>query len=334
MTKIKKKDAYPLKVNIVESDFVPGSDSESSDSTVSFSFESIRAFALSGLSPDMGGILKITEITYSGALDTPSEVLNNLNPSYSVLRYHLVVVSVNGYKWILKLQNITVGVSETPVTEPDFIEIPTSVGPAGKGISSITKTNTVGLVDTYTITYTDSTTSNFNVTNGSQGTQGVQGIQGVAGNGISSIVKTSTVGLVDTYTITFTNATTTTFPVTNGANGTNGTNGTNAVNDNQKVLTYPDDFPSGNYTLVNGDNDYTIFIENGANSVSITVPAGLTAKFQAGFIHRGTSDVTYIASGTTIDNPIGLKSKGTGYAQYLIQKESTNIYNLLGNTKA
>jgi len=37
----------------------------------------------------------------------------------------------------------------------------------GKGISSITKTSTQGLVDTYTITYTDNTTSTFTVTNGS-----------------------------------------------------------------------------------------------------------------------------------------------------------------------
>ena len=42
-------------------------------------------------------------------------------------------------------------------------------GPAGKGIQSITKTGTVGLVDTYTITYSDGTTSSFTVTNGSSG---------------------------------------------------------------------------------------------------------------------------------------------------------------------
>lgn len=43
------------------------------------------------------------------------------------------------------------------------------VGAAGKGITSITKTGTSGLVDTYTITYTDGTTSTFTVTNGSSG---------------------------------------------------------------------------------------------------------------------------------------------------------------------
>ena len=40
------------------------------------------------------------------------------------------------------------------------------VGPAGKGIQGISKTDTTGLVDTYTITYSDGTTSTFTVTNG------------------------------------------------------------------------------------------------------------------------------------------------------------------------
>ena len=42
-------------------------------------------------------------------------------------------------------------------------------GAAGKGITSIMKTSTSGLVDTYTITYTDGTTSIFTVTNGEDG---------------------------------------------------------------------------------------------------------------------------------------------------------------------
>ena len=84
-------------------------------------------------------------------------------------------------------------------------------GDTGVGISSITKTGTSGLVDTYTITYTDGSTSTFTVTNGDDGDDGV---------GISSITKTGTSGLVDTYTITYTNGNTTTFTVTNGQNGT------------------------------------------------------------------------------------------------------------------
>lgn len=84
-------------------------------------------------------------------------------------------------------------------------------GDTGVGISSITKTGTSGLVDTYTITYTDSSTSTFTVTNGDDGDDGV---------GIRSIAKTGTSGLVDTYTITYTDNTTSTFTVTNGQNGT------------------------------------------------------------------------------------------------------------------
>lgn len=42
-------------------------------------------------------------------------------------------------------------------------------GEDGRGIVSIEKTGTQGLVDTYTITYTDGTTSTFEVTNGQSG---------------------------------------------------------------------------------------------------------------------------------------------------------------------
>lgn len=333
MTKISDKPAYPSKVDIVETDYVVGTDSEVLKlTTKSFSFGGIRDFVLAGASPEEGGVLKIFEITYSGVdYDTPSEVLNSLLPNYTVLRYQILIVTVNGYKWIFKLQNVVVGFEQTPVSDSDFIVLPTSIGPTGNGISSITKTNTVGLVDTYTITYTNASTSTFNLTNGSQGPTGPQGnpgTPGAAGKGISTIVKTSTVGAVDTYTITFTDSSTTTFNITNGVNGTN------AVNDNQKIITYPTDFTVGNYVLLNADNDFTFFIENGSNAVSITVPAGLVGKFQAGFIQRGTGDVTFVSSGTTITNPIGLKNKGVGYSTYIIQKASTNVYNLLGNTKA
>ena len=86
-------------------------------------------------------------------------------------------------------------------------------GEDGRGIASIVKTSTSGLVDTYTIYYSDNTTSTFNVTNGAAGQQGADGV------GITSIEKTATAGLVDTYTITMSNGTTTTFDVTNGRDG-------------------------------------------------------------------------------------------------------------------
>lgn len=61
-------------------------------------------------------------------------------------------------------------------TNGEWIDIgEVGIGEPGRGIYSITKTGTVGLVDTYTITYTDSTTSTFTVTNGEQGEPGTPG---------------------------------------------------------------------------------------------------------------------------------------------------------------
>ena len=84
-----------------------------------------------------------------------------------------------------------------------------STGATGNGIASIEKTSTSGLVDTYTITYTNGNSTTFPVTNGEDGQDGA------TGNGISSIAKTSTIDNVDTYTITYTNGDTDIFEVTN-----------------------------------------------------------------------------------------------------------------------
>ena len=45
-------------------------------------------------------------------------------------------------------------------------------GEAGNGIISISKTATDGLIDTYTITYTNGETTTFTVTNGKEGAAG------------------------------------------------------------------------------------------------------------------------------------------------------------------
>jgi len=74
-------------------------------------------------------------------------------------------------------------------------------GATGNGITSITKTGTSGLVDTYTITFTDGNTTTFNVTNG---------------NGIDYIELTNTSGGVKTYTIHYTDGNTYDYNVTDG----------------------------------------------------------------------------------------------------------------------
>ena len=104
-------------------------------------------------------------------------------------------------------------------------------GDTGNGIRSITKTGTSGLVDTYTVTFTDSTTTTFSVTNGAKGDTGDTGPQGETGpkgdtgdtgNGIASAVLNADY----TLTLNFTNGTSYTTPTPiRGAQGETGATG-------------------------------------------------------------------------------------------------------------
>ena len=63
------------------------------------------------------------------------------------------------------------------------------------GISSIQKTSSTGtnpVIDTYTITFADASTSTFTVTNGKKGDQGIQGVQGPKGDDITITNSTVT----------------------------------------------------------------------------------------------------------------------------------------------
>lgn len=75
------------------------------------------------------------------------------------------------------------------------------------GIAKIEQVGTVGVTDTYRITFADQSLFEYTVTNG---------------KGIRSVEKTNTTGLVDTYTITYTDDNTDTFSVTNGSRGASG----------------------------------------------------------------------------------------------------------------
>ena len=147
-------------------------------------------------------------------------------------------------------------------------------------IDSVEKTATNGLVDTYTITYTDGTTSTFTVTNGADGEDGLNGEDGTDGlngtdgedgqTGISivSIEKTGTQGLVDTYTITFSDSSTTTFTITNGADGIDGEDGIDGTN-GLSIVSINKTGTNGlidTYTITFSDSSTTTFtITNGAD---------------------------------------------------------------------
>ena len=120
-------------------------------------------------------------------------------------------------------------------------------GTDGRAITSVTKTNTSGLVDTYKIQFSDNTSTNFTVTNGSS---------------IKSIAKTATSGLTDTYTVTLTDNTKFTFTVTNG-NGIASIalqSGTHAAGTTD---TYKITFDNGQYTTFSVYNG-----QNGSGAVS------------------------------------------------------------------
>jgi hypothetical protein len=125
MTKIaNKQTAYTIKSPLSGNDYFPISDSEvSNKKTRSADFYGVREFVIAGLSPIVGGELKFTEIEYNGVLTTPSDVANVINPAYQVAQYEFVVFNINGDKYILKLQDVTIGVGQTAVANSDFINL-------------------------------------------------------------------------------------------------------------------------------------------------------------------------------------------------------------------
>lgn len=124
MTKIKNKLAYSLKKPIALTDYVIGTNDETSaKATRNFQMSDIRDLIISGLSPIDGGELKITEIEYNGGLTSPSAVANALNPTYAVAQYELVVFNINGNKFILKLQDVILGVLQDAVTDDNFVNL-------------------------------------------------------------------------------------------------------------------------------------------------------------------------------------------------------------------
>jgi len=124
MTKINNKIAYPLDVTISDEDYVIGTDGDNLGKiTKNFDVGSLRRFINSGLSPEVGGTLRFTEITYNGLLVSPADVANALDPIFEVLQYHVVVFNINGNRFLLKSQAQFIGVDQTELLDSDFILI-------------------------------------------------------------------------------------------------------------------------------------------------------------------------------------------------------------------
>lgn len=182
---------------------------------------------------------------------------------------HPPYIGANGNWWIWNTTtnqyvdsgvdaSITVDIADITMLDPSATPYVTNTGtdtdpvfhlfiPRGKGIQSITKTGTNVLTDTYTITYSDGTTTTYTVVNG---------------NGISGIAKTSTSGLVDTYTISYTNGTSTQFTVSNGKGISSITKtGTSGLVDTY-TITYNSGSPT-TFQVTNGKTAYQSAVQGG-----------------------------------------------------------------------
>ena len=151
-------------------------------------------------------------------------------------------------------------------------------GDTGRGIVTIEKTSTSGLVDTYTITYSDNTTGTFYVTNGENGDPGTPGFSPVVA--ISSITGG--------HRVTITSATgTDSFDVLDGVDGEDG-NGIASVelNDDYTLTLTFDDGTSYTTTSIRG--------EPGENGVSPTASVTQTTT--------GATITVTDARGTTTAN--------------------------------
>ncbi len=341
-------ETYGLDAAISSNDIILGTDGDNNNATKNFSVQALKDFVINGLSPIDGGTLKITEVIGDIGENTPEGIINSLDPAYIVEPYEIVIVTCdNDTKYLFTKNNDTFGVDETQTVLGDFIKIQNLIDGSETKVTAGTNITVTGLG---TVASPYIVNSSASVPNGSETKVNAGTNVTVTGNGTvatpyvvnSTYVNTTysagtSMSLVGT---TFNNtAPDQVVSLTEGSGiditGTypNFTIAVASTDNLQKVITYPTNFTGNNYTLTNADNNYEIIINNGANAVTITVPSGLSSKIGVGFTQKGTGEVSYIASGTTINNPIGLKIKGQYYQTYISQEASTNIFYLGGNTK-
>jgi hypothetical protein len=372
MTKIKNTIAYVKDTNITDNDFVIGSDGDlSAKNTKNFFFGDIRDYLLEGLAPEVGGTLKITEIsdnteTYS----TPEDLANSLTPSFIILQYHIVIFVVNGNKYLLNRQGLSIGDIETPLTSSDFITI-SSLSNLGNGINvlkgynettesqefkSVTKTGDLILLtdnnseiditidENALITLIGDNQELYTMDNTGTGLGEAaiykESLTPAPGN--TEFVLRSLRSTDNSVTITEeTNSVDFSINEDQGflENGTTTTItgvGSNAdkykveVNNLQNIVS---SFP---YTLLDTDDKNTLFINNGVANVVINVPDSLVDNFSCALIQKGTGTIDIVATGTaTVNEPSGLDPQIKGqYHWALIEKElATDVYYLGGSLK-
>lgn len=200
-------------------------------------------------------------------------------------------------------------------------------GDDGNGIVSIAKTATSGLVDTYTITYSNGTTSTFDVTNGADGTDGNDGNDGVSVTGVSLISK---VGLLATYRMTFSNGTFFDYTVSDGASGSGTGDMTKAVydTDNDGIVDAAETLSGLTATIADLNktaNLATVATSGSYNDLSNkpTIPAAVAVKGDAETTYR-TGNVNLTKANIGLGNVGNFKAVSTVASQGLSDTEKSN----------
>lgn len=188
-------------------------------------------------------------------------------------------------------------------------------------VISVEKTSSEGLVDTYTISFSDGTTTTFTVTNGES-------------NVIESIELTDSTGLVDTYTITFTNGSTKTFTVTNGKDGSNLTITSIELKSSEGLVdTYVINYSDGSkfeFVVSNGADGLTPYIGNNGNWWIGETDTGVLADWEKANnvpLTVYSNGLTYVTK--TIENKTGYVVTGWN-DEYL---EETYYFDLIAEGK-
>jgi hypothetical protein len=87
------------------------------------------------------------------------------------------------------------------------------------------------------------------------------------------------------------------------------------------------------YTLVAGDNGKVVVLDN-ASAVTVTVPSGLGAGFNCSFVQKGAGQVSFSASGTTVNNRQSHTKINAQYGVASIVAYAADTFVLAGDTAA
>ena len=87
------------------------------------------------------------------------------------------------------------------------------------------------------------------------------------------------------------------------------------------------------YTVTAGDNGKVVVLDN-ASAITVTVPSGLGAGFNCSFVQKGAGQISFSASGTTINNRQSHTKINAQYGVASIVAYAADTFVLAGDTVA